>query len=203
MRPLSRRTALAQLAVAPLVLRLPQPALPPVRNDRRLVVVPLRGGLDGLAALPPHGDRNYRAARGGLALPPPGSSGGMIDLDGFFGLHPAMASLHEFYARGELLAVAAVATSYRGRSHAEAQGLLDNGTANPNEAASGWLGRATDLMAGADRSVALSMGEALPLLLRSSSSSARWAPQEQAPAISPQYTADEGADGNRVPWFAG
>src|SRR6185295_7090938 len=74
-------------------------------TDRRLVVVILRGALDGLAAVPPYGDRDYRAARGGLALAAPGGSGGIVDLDGFYGLNPALAPLHDLYARRELLVV--------------------------------------------------------------------------------------------------
>ncbi|HVJ43902.1 MAG TPA: DUF1501 domain-containing protein [Dongiaceae bacterium] len=72
----------------------------------RLVVINLRGGLDGLAAVPPHGDPAYRAARGGLALPMTGPRR-IIDLDGRFGLHPALGPLHAFFARGEMLVMPA------------------------------------------------------------------------------------------------
>lgn len=74
----------------------------------RLVVINLRGGLDGLAAVPPYGDPAYRAARRGLALPIAGP-GRVIDLDGGFGLHPALAALHGFFARGEMLVMPASA----------------------------------------------------------------------------------------------
>ena len=105
--------------------------------------------LDGLAAVPPYGDRDYRTARGGLALAAPGGSGGIVDLDGFYGLNPALAPLHDFYARRELLVVHAVATPYRDRSHFDGQDLLENGTTTPHEASSGWLNRAIGLMPGA------------------------------------------------------
>src|ERR1700749_674616 len=65
-------------------------------GDRRLVVVILRGALDGLAAAPPHGDKDYASARGQLALPTSGT-GAFHDLDGFFGLHPSFASLKTLY----------------------------------------------------------------------------------------------------------
>jgi uncharacterized protein (DUF1501 family) len=60
----------------------------------RLVVVILRGALDGLAAVPPYGDPDYARLRGDLALRAGGGPGGALPLDGYFGLHPALGFLH-------------------------------------------------------------------------------------------------------------
>jgi uncharacterized protein (DUF1501 family) len=182
MNALSRRALLARLSAAAMLAGLPRLSLAAAATDRRLVVVILRGALDGLAAVPPYGDRDYRAARGGLALAAPSSAGGIVDLDGFFGLNPALAALHDFYARRELLVVHAVATPYRDRSHFDGQDLLENGTATPHQAGSGWLNRAIGLMPGADRSTGLAVGQTVPLLLRGPMAVGSWAPS-RLPAL--------------------
>ena len=66
-------------------------------RDPRFITIILRGAMDGLSAVPALGDPNYRAARTGLALPPPGSTGGALDLNGLFGLNPALAGLKARY----------------------------------------------------------------------------------------------------------
>ena len=70
----------------------------PDTGKSRFVLVILRGALDGLAAVPPLGDRDYPALRREFALRPPGESGGALPLGGFFGLHPAFAFLQQCYA---------------------------------------------------------------------------------------------------------
>lgn len=100
----TRRNLLASLGAVPLLA-----AGIPARGDAAgsyLVVINLRGALDGLAALPPHADPDYRRARGDLALAGP-SARGVIDLDGSFGLHPALAPLRDFFRRGEMLVMPA------------------------------------------------------------------------------------------------
>lgn len=127
----------------------------PADPEARLLVVLLRGGLDGLAMLPPHGDPDYRGARGALALD------GALDLDGFYGLHPALAGLWPMWERKELLPVHAVGLAYSGRSHFDAQDLLENGTAWPHGSASGWLNR----LIGASPRPAIAFSDRIPLLL--------------------------------------
>jgi uncharacterized protein (DUF1501 family) len=100
-----------------------------------------------------------------LLPPQPGREGGMLDLGGFYGLHPALAGMHALYAAGQLLPVHAVAGHVRTRSHFEAQDLMESGA--DERLSSGWLNRAVLAMpprpsAGAP----LSVGVALPLLLR-------------------------------------
>jgi uncharacterized protein (DUF1501 family) len=142
-------------------------ALAALPGERRLVVVILRGALDGLAAVQPYGDPALAALRGPLALPEPGAEGGLHDLGGFFGLHPQLASLHRCYLANEALLLHAIAGPWRSRSHFDAQDMLEGG-ANAR-LASGWLARAlaaapADPPQGAR--LGLALGQDVPLLLR-------------------------------------
>ncbi len=134
-------------------------------GDARLVVVLLRGALDGLSAVQPYADPAFAGLRGPLALPQPGQEGGVLDLGGTFGLHPALSRLHAMYAQDQLLPVHAVAGPYRSRSHFDAQDFLESGA--EQRLASGWLNRALSAMpqAGASRP-GLAVGVDVPLLLR-------------------------------------
>src|SRR5262245_48985286 len=100
-------------------------------SERRLVLVFLRGGMDGLSAVPAYGDADFLARRGLLAIPPPGEPGGALRLDATFGLNPYLPEMHKLYEARELAVLHAVATPYRERSHFDAQNLLENGTARP------------------------------------------------------------------------
>src|SRR5262245_59516375 len=81
-------------------------------DDRRLVVVILRGALDGLAAVPPHGDKDYASVRGALALETSGA-GAVHDLDGFFGLNPALTNLKTLYDAKQLVVFHNICSPYR------------------------------------------------------------------------------------------
>jgi len=144
--------------------------------DNRLAIVILRGGLDGLHAAPPHGDPRYRELRPNIAVPAPGEPGGALDLDGYFGLHPALAPLLEMYQAGQMLILPAATTSYRARSHFDGQNLLENGTMQPHGATDGWLNRAIVHLNGGDRRLGLALGHALPLILRGPANVPTWAP---------------------------
>jgi uncharacterized protein (DUF1501 family) len=145
--------------------------------DARLVLVILRGGLDGLAAVPPYAEPSYAALRGPLALAKPGSDGGALDLDGTFGLHPALTSLHALYRAREALVLHAAATPYRDRSHFDAQNVLEAGSVAPSGAAGGWLNRALAALddAGAPRE-AVALADSVPLVLRGELAVTSWAP---------------------------
>ena len=80
-------------------------------GDARFILVILRGGMDGLAAVPAYAESAYGQLRGSLALGSPGTSGGVLDLDGFFGLHPELKNMHSLYRQKELLVAHAVASS--------------------------------------------------------------------------------------------
>jgi uncharacterized protein (DUF1501 family) len=134
-------------------------------GDRRLVVILLRGAVDGLFVVQPYGDPGLAALRGPLALPEPGQEGGLLDLGGRFGLHPAFANLHGLYTQGHAAVLHAVAGPYRSRSHFEAQDLLEGGAGQ--RLASGWLNRAlAALPEQAGVRSGLAIGTGVPLLLR-------------------------------------
>jgi uncharacterized protein (DUF1501 family) len=155
-------------------------------TDARFVLAIQRGAMDGLHAVPPYADPDYRALRGNLALAADGSADGLLDLDGKFGLHPKLVELKAWYDRGELLVVHAVATPYRERSHFDGQDLLENGTMQPHAGNSGWLNRAIGLMGGGDRRLGLALGPDVPLALRGETPVASWAP-EKLPAAAPDF----------------
>ena len=111
----------------------------PRANDRRLVFMFLRGGMDGLSAVAPFGDSQYAVQRGPLAVPAPGTPGGALNLDGHFGLSPHLAEMHKLFAARELTVLHAVASPYRERSHFDAQNLLENGMIKPFGRETGWL----------------------------------------------------------------
>ena len=150
-------------------------------TDSRLVVVMLRGAMDGLTAAPAFGDPHYAAARNGLATPRPGEAGGALNLDGFFGLHPALAKLHARYAGGELTGAPRDRLALpRDRSHFDGQNLLENGSAQPYGLADGWLNRSLLGLPDSSRSGRSGLGIALapvmPLMMRGPAPVTSWSP---------------------------
>ena len=137
-------------------------------GGNRFVFVILRGGLDGLSAVPAVGDPGFTAARGALAP----SAGSMLELDTIFALHASLTQLHAMYGRGELAVVHATGLPYRERSHFDAQQVLESGGMRPFEISTGWLGRA--LAPAGTRSVALNT--TVPLVLRGPGVVDTWAP---------------------------
>jgi uncharacterized protein (DUF1501 family) len=153
-------------------------------GSARLVVVILRGALDGLAAVPPYADPDYAGLRRELAIAAPGAADGALALDNTFGLHPSLGFLHERYLAGELVVFHAVASPYRDRSHFDGQNVLENGLTKPIGTADGWLNRALAALprgAGQPGERAVAISQNIPLILRG-----------EAPVISksPQVTPD-------------
>ena len=108
-----------------------------------IVFVMLRGGLDGLTLCSPYADPDYAPARGNLAVPPPGSVDGSLDLDGFFGLSPAAAALMPAYQAGDLAFIHTSGSTDPTRSHFDAMRFIEGGVPNQQAASitEGWLGR--------------------------------------------------------------
>lgn len=134
----------------------------------RLVLMILRGGLDGLAAVPAPGDPAFADARGVLgrfAQP-------LLPLDGLLALHPALPGLQARWSAGELVVVHATGLPYRERSHFDAQQLLESGGERPFALDTGWLGRA---LAGS-RAKGMAFQSAVPLALRGHADIDTWAP---------------------------
>ncbi len=181
---LSRRQALLGLTAA-FTLGGTSMALAAPETDKRLVVVLMRGAMDGLSTVQPYGDPAFAGLRGPLALPAPGQPDGVLDLGGMYGLHPALAQVHRMYADGQALFVHACAGHYRSRSHFEAQDCLESGA--DQRLNSGWLNRAVSLMPAAGRELALSVGLSAPLLLRGPAAVEAWAPDHFAQPTSDLY----------------
>ncbi len=140
----------------------------PAPSGNRFVFVLLRGGMDGLAAVPAVGDADFAAARGPLAQ----FAGAPLPLQGPFALHPSLTEVHAMYQKGEALVVHAVGLPYRERSHFDAQQVLESGGNKPYVLGTGWMARA--LAANGQRGLALST--AVPLLLRGAQEVDTWAP---------------------------
>ncbi|MBV8910880.1 MAG: hypothetical protein JOZ89_08975, partial [Gammaproteobacteria bacterium] len=139
-------------------------------RDPRLLVVVLRGGLDGLGMVAPVGDPGWVKLRGdkGLALDGKPSA---LRLDSFFGLNPAMPNLNRLYQAKQAAIVHATATPYRERSHFDGQDILESGYAKPGHMESGWLNRALGLLEADGRinpqgARALAVGPVTPLVVR-------------------------------------
>jgi uncharacterized protein (DUF1501 family) len=164
----SRRRFLAGAGVLAASAALPKVLFARTGGSSRLVVVILRGALDGLAAVPPYGDPDYVALHRELSIAAPGSVDGALALDGTFGLHPSLVFMHERFAAGELVVFNAVASPYRDRSHFDGQNVLENGLTKPIGTADGWLNRALAALprgrASSERAVAISQN--VPLILR-------------------------------------
>ena len=167
---LARRRFLKNTSVLAVGALLPSLVFAKTGGSARLVVVVLRGALDGLAAVPPYGDRDYADLHRDLAIAAPGAPQGALALDTLFGLHPSLGFLHERYGAGELLVFHAVASPYRDRSHFDGQNVLENGLIAPLGTADGWLNRALAALPARgysgrmERAVAVSQN--IPLILR-------------------------------------
>jgi uncharacterized protein (DUF1501 family) len=145
-------------------------------RDPRLIVVILRGALDGLATVAPTGDPDYAALHGSIALTSNGPHAALM-LDSFFALHPAMPEFARMYREKRAAVIHAVATSYRDRSHFDGQDVLESGFAGPGRVQSGWLNRALEVLPRGDHVTSgLAIGPTTPLVLRGAAPTVGWAP---------------------------
>ena len=140
----------------------------------RLVVIILRGGMDGLDVVRPVGDPAFAALRPKLNAGPPG-----LDLDGFFALHPALADLMPWWHQGALGFVHAVSTPYRDkRSHFDGQDILEAGTNSLTaDASGGWLNRMLQQLPGVETETAYAIGSNDLRILEGAAPVANWAPE--------------------------
>nr|WP_316644387.1 DUF1501 domain-containing protein [uncultured Roseateles sp.] len=162
---LRRRHLLQALALAPALSFAGTSAGP---SSNRLVLVILRGGMDGLGAAPVPGDPDFAGARGALAQ----FADPLLSLAGPYALHPALAQLHAMYGRGEASVVHATGLPYRERSHFDAQQVLESGGTRPHELSTGWLARAL----GPAGLKSLALSTAVPLVLRGAAEVDTWSP---------------------------
>jgi len=175
-RGISRRAMLSGTAAFAAWAYLPKFARAAEGRDPRLVIVILRGALDGLATVAPIGDPDYAALHGAIALSRDGPHAATM-LDAMFALHPAMPEFSRMYRDGKAAVVHAVATPYRERSHFDGQDVLESGFAGPGRVQSGWLNRALEALPRGERvSSGLAVGPIAPLVLRGAAPTVGWAP---------------------------
>ena len=137
--------ALVTMGLSPSFLRRTAFGMELVNAPKGKVLICLfqRGAADALNIVVPHGEKSYYAMRPSIAIPQPSRNaiGGAIDLDGFFGLHPALAPLKPLYDRGLLAPVHAVGSPSTTRSHFDAQDYMETGTPDMKGTTDGWLNR--------------------------------------------------------------
>jgi uncharacterized protein (DUF1501 family) len=136
-----------------------------------LIAIFQRGAVDGLSMVVPHGDPDYYSSRGSIAIarPAPGTADAAVDLDGFFGLHPALAPLKPLWDDRRLAVVHACGSPDTTRSHFDAQDYMESGTPGVKSTADGWLARGLAAMPAREPASpfrAVSLGAALPRVLR-------------------------------------
>jgi uncharacterized protein (DUF1501 family) len=135
-----------------------------------LIAVFQRGAVDGLSMVVPHGDPSYYTSRGSIAVARPAAGGAeaTVDLDGFFGLHPAMAPLKPIWDDRHLAVVHACGSPDTTRSHFDAQDYMESGTPGVKSTQDGWLARGLQAVHATPASPfrAVAMGSQLPRALR-------------------------------------
>jgi uncharacterized protein (DUF1501 family) len=163
--------ALVALGAAPRFLVRTALAQERAGRPKILVAIFQRGAVDGLSMVVPHGDPDYYAARGSIAIARParGAADTSVDLDGFFGLHPGLAPLKPLWDDRRLAVVHACGSPDTTRSHFDAQDYMESGTPGVKSTPDGWLARglaATPAREPASPFRAVSLGAALPRILR-------------------------------------
>jgi uncharacterized protein (DUF1501 family) len=142
-------------------------------TNNRLVVIVLRGAMDGLDVVRPVGDPDFAATR-------PGAAADAVDLDGFFGLHPGLSGLHPLWQAGELAFAHAVSTPYRDkRSHFDGQNMLEAGFGGDTASFAvrdGWLNRLLQEMPGVVTETAFAIGRENMRILAGDAPVANWFP---------------------------
>ena len=172
-----RNSALAMVGVGAAPLWLQRAALAkdaPGRRNKVLVAIFQRGAADGLNIVIPHGEQRYYDLRPTISVPRPNAAvpaDSAIDLDGFFGLHPSLASLKPLWDRQELAIVHAAGSPDPTRSHFDAQDYMESGTPGLKATPDGWLNRALPPVTGKPSPVrAVSLGPVLARTLKGSNS---------------------------------
>ncbi len=160
-----------------------------------LVVLFQRGAMDGLNAVIPYGEANYYRLRPTIAIPRPqrGNREAALDLDGFFGVHPALEPLVSLFSNQELAIVHAVGSPAYTRSHFDAQDYMESGTPGRKSTPDGWLNRhlqVSDAKRTADPSGspfrAVALGSALPRTLAGAAPAVALADVRQFQVLAPQ-----------------
>jgi uncharacterized protein (DUF1501 family) len=134
-------------------------------NPQRLIVVFLRGAIDGLSVVVPYQEPTYYTDRPTIAIPQPGQPNGALDLDGQFGLHPALATLLPLWQQKSLAFFHSSGSKDETRSHFDAQDYLESGTPGIKTTRDGWLNRLMGVMPDTSPIQAVSVGATTPRIL--------------------------------------
>ena len=135
-------------------------------QPQRLVVIFLRGGIDGLNVVVPHQEAEYYEARPTVAIPYPQEKNGVIDLDGFFGLHPLLEDLIPLWEKKNLAFIHASGLPLTERSHFQAQDYMENGTPGVKSTTDGWMNRLLAELPQKTPVQALNVGGTTPYILK-------------------------------------
>jgi len=136
-------------------------------GPKRLIVIFLRGAVDGLNIVVPYGEQPYYDARRSIAVGRPGTDGGALPLDGHFGLHPALTSLLPLWNDKKLAFVDATGSPDPTRSHFDAQLFIENGTPGQSTTADGWMNRLLAMLPEPHGPTdAISIGPTLPQIMK-------------------------------------
>jgi uncharacterized protein (DUF1501 family) len=145
-------------------------------NRKKLIVVFLRGAVDGLSVVVPYREADYYSVRPGLAIPKPGETDGAIDLDGKFGLNPVLADLMPLWKDRSLAFVHACGSPNSTRSHFEAQYDWETGTPGEKSTPDGWMNRVLAALPKGTPTQAVNVGTTTPKILEGSMPVASLAP---------------------------
>ncbi|MGD1917720.1 MAG: DUF1501 domain-containing protein [Pleurocapsa sp.] len=137
-------------------------------QPQRLVVIFLRGAIEGLNVVVPHQEADYYQSRPTAAIPSPQEKNGVIDLDGFFGLHPKLKDLLPFWEQKRLAFIHASGLPLTERSHFQAQDYMENGTPGIKSTADGWMNRLLAELPQKRPIHALNVGRTTPYILKGS-----------------------------------
>ena len=147
-------------------------------SSQKLIVILLRGGVDGLNVVAPYGDSQYYSLRPNIAVAKPGQDKGLLDLDGHFGMHPALAPLLPYWNNKSLAFVHSAGSPDPSRSHFDAQDYMETGVPGAKNVSTGWLNRLLSQMPASKSPVqAVGFGVLMPRILTGSASVATVAPQ--------------------------
>ena len=137
-------------------------------SSKRLIVVFLRGAIDGLNVVVPYRESAYYEARPTIAIPTPDEEGGVLDLDGRFGLHPALADIMPLWKQQSLAFIHACGSPDPTRSHFEAQDYMESGTPGRKSTQDGWMNRLLATLPQGTPTQAVNVGETIPRILKGS-----------------------------------
>ena len=144
--------------------------------EGNLIVLILEGGMDGLTAVPPIGDKNLQRLRGEAVAQ------NLIPLGSDFGLHPSLSKFAKILVQGNAIIVHATNFPYKKRSHFEGQNIIESGSIIPFKEKTGWLGRALDHSKLAGKALALDM----PLIIRGTTDIDNYYPADLAGSSNPE-----------------